>query len=373
MPLRARAISLTLAAILTSSAVARQEPVPTAPPAPVSSPPELPPAVELTPAPAPAPAPAHAALPAAVKPAKPARASTKQRGNDGQEQRIRAARLQTFLARAGFSPGLIDGKPGRKTTIALDEYVRAHGIDTPLAVTDDAVISSLGVHEQWTRTCRITDADATLVTGPIPTDWNERAALTVSGYESLQELLAERGWCSQETVAWLNPGVAMSELKAGDEVVIPDVPDAFAPGSRAALPRPARIEVELSAKLVRGLDDAGVTIFLLHCSIARDVEKRPVGELHVKVVATDPEYSFDPKDWPEVQGVASKLRIAPGPRCPVGSAWVGLDLPGYGMHGTVRPQDIGKTGSHGCFRLANWDALRLAQAAKIGTPVLVKE
>lgn len=363
----ARAISLTLAAVLTASALARQEPPASAHPLPPSTPPQLPPAVELTPAAAPA------ELPAGGKPAKPARANTRPKLNDAQEERVRSARLQTFLARANFSPGLIDGKPGRKTTLALDEYTRAHGINTPGPATDDAVLASLGVHEQWTRTCRITDADATLVTGPIPTDWNERAALAVSGYESLQELLAERGWCSQETVAWLNPGVKMAELKPGDEVVIPDVPDALAPGSRAALPRPASVEVELSARIVRGLDDAGVTLFLLHCSIARDVEKRPVGELHVKVVATDPEYSFDPKDWPEVQGVVSKLRIAPGPRCPVGSAWVGLDLPGYGVHGTVRPQDIGKTGSHGCFRLANWDALRLARAVKIGTPVLVKE
>jgi lipoprotein-anchoring transpeptidase ErfK/SrfK len=39
------------------------------------------------------------------------------------------------------------------------------------------------------------------------------------------------------------------------------------------------------------------------------------------------------------------------------------------MHGTPTPEMIGKTGSHGCFRLTNWDALRLAKLVRVGTPV----
>lgn len=299
-----------------------------------------------------------------------------------ENQRTSSARLQAFLARSGFSPGLIDGKPGKKTKVALEDYRRVRGVDPTVQVqageptSAASAVAPLASGVPWTRLYRITEADAALVTGPVPMDWNERAALAVSGYESLHELLSERGWCTVETVAWLNPGLVMSELKVGDEVVLPDVPDPFSAGTKPAvssLPRLARVEIELSNKLVRGFDDAGVQVSLMHCSVAQAVEKRPVGELKVKVVATDPEYTFDPKDWPEVEGITSKLRIAPGPRNPVGSAWVGLDLPGYGMHGTVRPQDIGKTGSHGCFRLANWDAVRLARAVKVGTVVVVKE
>lgn len=293
-----------------------------------------------------------------------------------EDERIRAARLQTALARCGFSPGLIDGKPGRKTRVALEQFRQAKGIEAPAAnqsAPDDATLAALNVREVWTRTYKVTEADLALITGPIPTDWNERAALAVSGYETLQELLAERGWCTPETVTWLNPGVVLGDLKTGDEVTLPDVPDPAANPKAAGLPKLARLEVQLSEKIVRGFDDAGTQVSLMHCSIAKSAEKRPVGELKVKVVAVDPEYTFDPKDWPEVEGVTGKLRIAPGPRNPVGAAWVGLDLPGYGMHGTVRPQDIGKTGSHGCFRLANWDALRLAKAVRIGTVVNVVE
>ncbi|MFT3684019.1 MAG: L,D-transpeptidase [Phycisphaerales bacterium] len=342
---------------------------PTNPPPQQPSEPMLPATVEVDRAPA------HSAPAAGGKP-KPKVTTKPYVRPANEDERTKAARLQAFLARAGFSPGLIDGKPGAKTKLALEEYTVAKGVD-PTAAPEGSTVDAAPVNTAaWTRTYKISEADGALITGAIPTDWNERAALSVSGYESLQELLAERGWCSQETVAWLNQSLTMSELKVGDEVTLPDVPDPLTPGVKAVgLPKMARVEVSLGAKAVRGYADAEGTqqVSLMHCSIARLVEKRPSGELHVKVIATEPAYTFDPKDWPEVEGITTKLTIAPGPRNPVGAAWVGLDLPGYGMHGTVRPQDIGKTGSHGCFRLFNWEAVRLARAVKVGTVVVVKE
>lgn len=288
-----------------------------------------------------------------------------------ESERFRAARQQTLLARAGFSPGLIDGKPGRKTKIALEHLQRAKGLDVTGTLNEPtlaamAAADKLASGEVWTVRYRVTEADLALVTGPIPEDWNERARLERSGYADLVELLAERGWCSTDLVQQLNTGTDLNSLAAGEEVILPDVN--FKP-----LPRLARLEINLTEKLVLGFGADDTQVMLLHCSIARQAEKRPSGELHVKVVAADPEYTFDPKDWPEVSNVATKLRIAPGPRNPVGVAWIGLDKPGYGLHGTVRPQDIGKTGSHGCFRLCNWDAARLSRAVKIGTPVQITE
>lgn len=305
---------------------------------------------------------------------------------------INPTRLQLLLARAHFSPGLIDGKPGRKTKIALEHLQRAR--DLPVTgVADAATLASLGSTDPlakqylaqnlalngapdqtpvaWTTGYRITQADVEQITGPIPEDWNERAMLSLSGYADMADLLAERGWCSPEILAQLNPGIDLALLVEGDSVVLPDVPQAAGKAARP-LPKAALLQVELGEKLVTGLDATGKLLFLMHCSIARELDKRPLGELKVKVIATDPEYLFDPKDWPEVSNVVSKLRIAPGPRNPVGSAWIGLDKPGFGLHGTVRPRDIGKTGSHGCFRLTNWDARRLAFAVKAGTPVVVK-
>lgn len=290
------------------------------------------------------------------------------------QERLAAARDQTILARSGFSPGLIDGRPGRKTRLAIEHLQRARGqevtgtLDEPtrasLAASD--TLAANPEDRAWVRTYTVTDEDVALITGPIPTDWNERAMLERSGYADVEELLAERGWCSVELLRQLNSEVELSACAAGDVVTIPDV-------RAKPLPRLGRIEIVLEEKLVLGYDEAESHVMLLHCSIAASAEKRPVGELQVTVIATDPEYTFNPESWPEVDNVSSKLRIAPGPRNPVGLAWIGLDRPGYGMHGSPRPQDIGKTGSHGCFRLANWDAVRLAHAVKVGTVVEVGE
>ena len=282
--------------------------------------------------------------------------------------------LQTALARTGFSPGLIDGKTGRKTRIAIECFQAAKGLDAT-GEMNDATAASLREYLTesdadgawtWTRGYVVTERDIELITGPIPEDWNERAQLSISGYVDALDMLAERGWCSVEMVRQLNPGREFAEVKAGDEVVLPNV-------NAKALPKLAKVEIDLAEKLVKGFDAEGALVSLMHCSIAREVEKRPVGELKVKVVVTDPDYTFRPEAWPEVDNVFSNLRIAPGPRNPVGLAWIGLDKPGYGMHGTVRPADIGKTGSHGCFRLANWDAVRLAKAVSVGMVVEVRE
>ena len=88
-----------------------------------------------------------------------------------------------------------------------------------------------------------------------------------------------------------------------------------------------------------------------------------------QAVPLNPDYTFDPRMWPEVKNVDRKLTIPPGPRNPVGLCWIGLAVPGVGIHGSPAPEMIGKTGSHGCFRLTNWDALRLSTMVRIGTPV----
>ena len=105
------------------------------------------------------------------------------------------------------------------------------------------------------------------------------------------------------------------------------------------------------------------------------VEKRPVGELHITVIIPNPNYTFDPEVFPEsaeAKELGRKLIIPPGPNNPVGLAWIGLDRTGYGIHGTPEHEKVGRTESHGCFRLANWDALALLQLASVGLPVIVE-
>jgi lipoprotein-anchoring transpeptidase ErfK/SrfK len=42
---------------------------------------------------------------------------------------------------------------------------------------------------------------------------------------------------------------------------------------------------------------------------------------------------------------------------------------GYGIHGTPNPGKVGKSESHGCVRLTNWDVAWLGKNVKKGTPV----
>lgn len=269
---------------------------------------------------------------------------------------------QAALDRAGYSPGVIDGVGGPKTTLALREFQAAHA----LPVTgrfDDATSAALHMAEVPPVTrYTLTPADVRAV-GHVPRDWNEKAALSRLPYESLTALLAERGHCTKATVARLNPHQDLAHLRPGDSVNLPTV------HPTPSLPRAAAVEVDLAAKVVRAKDAGGRTLALFPCSIAKFAAKLPHGAAHVKSVAVNPVYVFKPAMWPEVHSVKHTLRIPPGPRNPVGLCWIGLSLPGYGIHGTPNPELIGKTGSHGCIRLTNWDALRLGRMVRVRTPV----
>jgi lipoprotein-anchoring transpeptidase ErfK/SrfK len=143
-------------------------------------------------------------------------------------------------------------------------------------------------------------------------------------------------------------------------------------------PPPAKarfIRISLSAKILEVFDAETNLLAHFPCSIGRLAEKRPVGELRVAVTAQDPNYTFNPEVFPESEEgrrLGRKLILPPGPNNPVGTAWIGLDRPGYGIHGTPLPELVGRTESHGCFRLANWNAEYLRRLVTAETPVAVE-
>ncbi len=282
---------------------------------------------------------------------------------DAAEYSASTMALQAALDAAGFSPGLVDGKLGPKTGAALRAFQRVNG----LAVhgrADDATRAALGLATRpATVSYRVTEADLREVGGPIPEDWNARAAMDRLRYPTLSELLAERGHCARDTVRRLNPGVKLDALRPGAKVTLPNV------GAARELRGVAQLEIHLDEKVIRARDERGGLLALFHCSVARLPEKRPSGVTRVATVVMEPNYTFRPEMWPEVKNVSGPLVIPPGPRNPVGLCWIGLERPGYGVHGTPNPELIGKTGSHGCLRLANWDARRLGAAVRVGTPV----
>lgn len=270
--------------------------------------------------------------------------------------------LQIALERAGFSPGLIDGTFGPKTTLALREFQR----NRKLPVTgqlDAKARATLNVDEDdaFTRyTITVTDKASI---GSAPTDWNARARLHRMAYSNLAELVAERHHCHRRLLAQLNPSRPLDALTSGETLFVPNIPETY-PAAVVA-----RLLVNLSDKTIQGIAPNGEVVALFHCSIPAKREKWPSGQTRVEAVAENPTYTFDPQMWPEVKNVREVLTIPPGPRNPVGIRWIGLGLPGVGIHGSPTPEMIGKTGSHGCIRLTNWDATRLARLVSVGTPV----
>ncbi len=269
---------------------------------------------------------------------------------------------QIALEREGFSPGILDGRIGSKTRAAFVEFQTSRRLPAK-GQLDAATAMALPVAEESATTPYIvTDDDADRI-APLPKTWKAKSQAAWLGYESVLEAVAERFHCSRKLLSELNPGTDLTRLKPSDRIMVPNVMADSSPKSAHGL------EVDLAAKQIRAIDADGNTMGLFHCSVAAKESQLPSGNARVQTISHDPTYMFDPKMWPEVKDVREKLLIPPGPRNPVGRCWIGLSLPGYGIHGTPNPELIGKTGSHGCIRLTNWDAIRLSRMISVGTPV----
>jgi len=265
-----------------------------------------------------------------------------------------------------FSPGILDGNWGRKGEMAMKEW---HYEEKPA----DWHTTPPPDFDHITAPYTVGASDLAEV-GELSEDWNERAKLDRLRYPNLHECLAEKFHCTQTLLTRLNPGVKINDLKVGDNLIVPNLypfptPGILHGGKGAAA---HHLKINLSEKTIRAFDANDRQLALFHCSVAKDKEKLPGRNAVVKTAALHPNYTFDPAGWPDVKNVDHKLLIAPGPRNPVGMAWIGLDLPGYGIHGNPKPELIGKTGSHGCFRLTNWDALALFSMVKIGMTVEIE-
>ncbi len=273
---------------------------------------------------------------------------------------------QIALARRGISSGPIDGLGGGQSAAALRAFQQSAGLP-PTGRLDDATRAALLLDTPPLTQLALT-ADDLARLQPLGKTWLEKSRQTALAHETVLEYAAERTHSSTRFIEALNPAVNWNALAPGAHLTVPEV--TLAPFEAKA----ARLEVRLAEHVLQARDADDHLLAHFPVSIARDVEKRPVGELHVTLVIADPNYTFDPATFTEsaeAQEIGHKLIIAPGPNNPVGVAWIGLDRPGYGIHGTPTPEHVGRTESHGCFRLANWDARTLLDLAWVGLPVTV--
>jgi len=283
----------------------------------------------------------------------------------GRTQRVLEAQLA--LIAQGLSPGSLDGVVGPQTSAALRAFQLKEDLPTT-GELDPATQGRLILTAPPFADYQITSNDLARLL-PLGTTWLSKSQQERLDYETLLELVAEKSQAHPNLIRRLNPDLDWSNLTAGAMV---KVPNAEFPLRQA---RAAFVKILLAERLLQAFDEETNLLAQFPCSIAQRVDKRPVGELHVEVTAANPNYTFNPEVFPEsaeARELGRKLILPPGPNNPVGTVWIGLDRPGYGIHGTPRPEDVGRTESHGCFRLANWNAEYLFRMVRIGTPVFVE-
>ncbi len=274
---------------------------------------------------------------------------------------------QITLASYGISSGPIDGVGGAQTAAALRAFQMQHGLEQTGWIDRDT-LRELRLDREPLTNRIVSEADLARLQ-PVPKTWLAKSQLDRLDFETVLEMVAEQSKAHPALIRRLNPGVDWSAVKPGTELIIPAA--IFPPARHANL-----VRVSLGQRWIRVFDARGTLLAHFPCSIGHIAEKRPVGELHVVVSVKDPNYTFDPAVFPEseeARELGRRLIIPPGPNNPVGVAWIGLDRPGYGMHGTPVPEQVGRTESHGCFRLANWNAEYLRQMVSVGTPVWIEQ
>lgn len=273
---------------------------------------------------------------------------------------------QIALTAYGIGSGSLDGVGGYQTAWALKAFQYSRGMEETGRLDRDT-LRELKFLRPLYREIIVTAEDLAGL-APVPSGWLEKSARKQLGYESALELVAERSHANPSLVRRLNPGVQWQAMSPGTTVVVPNAE--YPPARKAAL-----VRVSLANRYLRAFDSRGGLLAHFPCSIGRIAEKRPVGELKAAVVVKDPNYTFDPAvfaESPEARKIGRKLIIPPGPNNPVGVAWIGLSRAGYGIHGTPGPEQVGRTESHGCFRLANWNADYLRRMMAVGTPVWIE-
>lgn len=273
-------------------------------------------------------------------------------------------RAQVLLDRAHFSPGEIDARGGTNTTRALAAFQRHRGL-TPSGELDAETWQALTADAPAALIAHTITADELAGSmRALPKDMMEKAELDALGFESALEALGERFHAAPALLQRLNPGV---EFAAGQRILVPNVRDA------APLTAPDRVVVSKSDSVVRLLDAEGTVFAQFPASTGSEHDPLPIGDWTIEGVATDPTFHYNPELFWDADPSHAKAVLAPGPNNPVGTVWIDLSKPHYGIHGTPEPANIGKTQSHGCIRMTNWSARRVAEVVRPGMTAVLEE
>jgi len=279
--------------------------------------------------------------------------------------RARILRAQILLDRAHFSPGEIDGRFGSGTRGAVAAFNLAKKINAGARVTA-ATWKALNLDTAPAIVpYALTAADIAGPYTPIPEEMADKAKLPALGYENLAEALGERFHASPALIAELNRGTKLD--RAGVVIQVPNV-------AGAPLVKTAGMSIRVSRKhgAVEAVDEHGVVVARYPATTGSTHDPLPLGTWKINGVAWNPPYNYNPELFWDAEANEKKAKLAPGPNSPVGVVWIDLSKPHYGIHGTPVPSTIGKSSSHGCIRLTNWDATELAKIVTPGMPAILE-
>ena len=309
-----------------------------------------------------------------------------------------AVRLQIFLDESKFGPGVIDGKPGQFTELAVQSWNEVNGYPTL-----DWVAVNTAARKAVTNPLAmaiVPEAAKAWVDGSLPTKKSLQAKRKRMSYRSYAEFMSERYHCSVELLTALNSGRKINSLKPLDSLIVPNVRPFIiealtgvgykadeAMSQRHAVvdtklnqvrifeaAPPALIVAEPGSTTVSSTTRANRGLIASFPITPGKPQFIKFGTWEVRNSVELPHWRYDQKllDTGKRGSDADALNIPPGPNSPVGIFWCGLSKPGIGLHGTSDPETIGRARSAGCIRLANWDAIRLPSLIRPGTTVEIR-
>jgi len=276
-------------------------------------------------------------------------------------------RAEVMLDRLHISPGVIDGKDGANFQHALQTFEAMNNFKTDTVLTEDVWSALTTASSEPVVIEHVLTQDD--VKGPffadLPEDYGELAKLPSIGYRNPAEKIAATFHMSETLLAALNPKTDFSAV--GASILVTDVTPKPFKGKIAA------IEVDKGKGQVFGLDDKGNIAVAYPATIGSEELPSPSGSYKIKGIAFNPVYYYNP-DKNFLQGDnRERLKLAPGPNNPVGTVFIALTKPTFGLHGTPDPEKVDKSASHGCVRMTNWDVEELARLVKPGIVVSFKE
>ena len=297
--------------------------------------------------------------------------------------------IEVLLDRLGFSSGVLDGRMTRFDAQALRGFQEANGLPES-GELDQATKDALATwHETApTRSVIIPPGFAEGPFAPgLPTETSAQGDYGSLAYRNLMEALAERFHTTPDLLVELNGPQA--PIAAGAALRVPNIddvdPTSLGEDSRGwnrtlvtlgvspEQPQAAKVVVDKSDATLRAYDASGKLIAQFPATMGSEHDPLPIDKWTIKGVSRNPEFHFNPRLFWDVSDKADSKLLQPGPNGPVGVVWIDISKEHYGIHGTGEPAMIGKAESHGCVRLTNWDAARLAQMVKPGTPAVFQD